>query len=148
LRTIPDENRTTETTYTPDGQIKTLTAKNNATGDQVTTWVYGTTLSDSDVARADLLRAKEYPDSSGPSDRVEYKYDRQGETKSETQDVTSGFLTHPLYQYVRINRSASKKHPLRRVPRFRPKDPVPHRLRRAVQSGLFEPPRPQDRQEK
>jgi hypothetical protein len=52
-----------------------LKAKNNETGDQTTTWVYGTTLSDSDVARNDLLRAKEFPDKSGPSDRVEYTPD-------------------------------------------------------------------------
>ena len=39
---------TVETTYTADGQIATLTAKNPTTGDQVTTYVYGTTLADSD----------------------------------------------------------------------------------------------------
>jgi RHS repeat-associated protein len=79
--TDPDQNRTTEMTYTPDNQLKTLTAKNTVTQDQVTTWVYGTTLSDSDVARNDLLRAKELPDKSSASDRVEYKYNRLGELK-------------------------------------------------------------------
>ena len=59
----PDEDVTVETAYTADGQIATLTAKNPATGDQVTTYVYGTTLTDSDIARADLLRAEIYPDS-------------------------------------------------------------------------------------
>jgi hypothetical protein len=39
-------------------QLKTLKAKNSVTGDQTTTWVYGTTLSDSDVARNDLVRVQ------------------------------------------------------------------------------------------
>ena len=53
-------------------------------------YVYGTALSDSAIARSDLLRAEIYPDSDdmaeplgdGPDevyDRVEYRYDRQGE---------------------------------------------------------------------
>ena len=46
-----DVNVTVEQTYNADGQIKTLTAKNSTTGDQVTTYNYGTTLSDSKIAR-------------------------------------------------------------------------------------------------
>ena len=96
----PDEDVTVETAYTADGQIATLTAKNPATGDQVTTYVYGTTLADSDVARKDLLRAEIYPDSDdvanplgngvdGVYDRVEYKYNRQGErTEKKDQNGT------------------------------------------------------------
>ena len=96
----PDEDVTVETAYTADGQIATLTAKNPATGDQVTTYVYGTTLADSDVARKDLLRAEIYPDSDdvanplgngadGIYDRVEYKYNRQGErTEKKDQNGT------------------------------------------------------------
>jgi len=87
-----DEDRTTLTTYTPDGGIATLTAVNPSTGNQVTRYVYGTTLADSDVARSDLLRAEIYPDSddtadplgNGPDgvyDRIEYKYNRQDERK-------------------------------------------------------------------
>jgi len=56
----------------------------------VTKYVYGSTLSESKIARADLLRAEIYPDSDdttsplgngadGIYDRVEYKYNRQGE---------------------------------------------------------------------
>jgi RHS repeat-associated protein len=86
----PDEDVTVETAYTADGQVATLTAKNPATGDQVTTYVYGTTLDDSEIARSDLLRAEIYPDSDdvadplgngvdGVFDRVEFKYNRQGE---------------------------------------------------------------------
>lgn len=81
----PDEDRTTEWTYTPDGAQKTITAVNADTGDQTTTYVYGTTLSDSDVARSDLLRAEVYPDSASGSDRVEHKYNRQTQRK-ETKD--------------------------------------------------------------
>ena len=80
--TAADQNRTTEQTYNPDGKLETLTVKNADTGDQVTTWEYGTALSDSDVASNELLRAKEYPD--GSSDRVEYAYNRGGQTKQIT----------------------------------------------------------------
>lgn len=31
--TNPDQNRTTEMTYTADGQLKALTARNSVTGD-------------------------------------------------------------------------------------------------------------------
>ncbi len=55
--------------------MKTLTAKNSVTEDQVTTFTYGTTLTNSDVASEDLLRFKRYPlDTS--SQRMEYKYNR------------------------------------------------------------------------
>ena len=76
-------------TYTVDDQLATLTAKNSTTGDQITTYVYGTTTTDSGVARADLLRAVIYPDADDTEslsdgtdaiyDRVEYTYNRQGE---------------------------------------------------------------------
>ncbi|NLT70768.1 MAG: hypothetical protein GXX91_08745, partial [Verrucomicrobiaceae bacterium] len=56
-----DANRTTEYRYSADGQLEYLILINSVTGDQVTHWVYGTTLEDSSVARADLLRAKIYP---------------------------------------------------------------------------------------
>lgn len=80
--TAADQNRTTEYGYNADGKLETLTVKNNVTGDQVTTWIYGTTLSDSDIASNELLRAKEYPD--GSSDRVEYTYNRLGQIKQIT----------------------------------------------------------------
>ena len=85
-----DEDVTVEMTYTPNGQLSTLTAHNPTTGNQVTRYVYGTTLSDSGIARSDLLRAEIYPDSDdtadplgdGPDevyDRVEFRYNRQDE---------------------------------------------------------------------
>ncbi|MCA9171691.1 MAG: hypothetical protein KDB23_28685, partial [Planctomycetales bacterium] len=84
-----DEDRTVEFTYTADGQRATITAKQQSSSDdQTTTYVYGTTLSDSDIARSDLLRAEIYPDSDDTSDplgngtdatydRIEYTYNRQ-----------------------------------------------------------------------
>lgn len=80
--TDADQNRTTEFTYNADGKLETLTVKNDVTGDQVTTWDYGTTLSDSGVASNELLRAKVYPDSS--TDRVEYGYNRLGQVREST----------------------------------------------------------------
>ncbi|MDX1969367.1 MAG: hypothetical protein SFV23_19475, partial [Planctomycetaceae bacterium] len=44
-----DVNLTVETSYTADGQVATLTAKNPATGDQVTRYEYGTTREDSGI---------------------------------------------------------------------------------------------------
>jgi hypothetical protein len=77
-----------------------LKAKNSETGDQTTTWVYGTTLSDSDVARNDLVRAKEFPDKSGPSDRVEYKYNRLGEVR----EIKDQIGTVRVLQYDKLGR--------------------------------------------
>ena len=96
----PDEDVTVEMAYGADGQLLTLTAKNPATGDQVTRYVYGTTLADSAIARSDLLRAEIYPDSDdtveplgngmdGVYDRVEYTYNRQGKrTAKKDQNET------------------------------------------------------------
>ncbi|MFM7213877.1 MAG: RHS repeat-associated core domain-containing protein [Verrucomicrobiota bacterium] len=99
-----DQNRTTEMTYTARNQLKTLTAKNSVTGDQVTIWVYGVVKgvgsTDSDVARNDLLRAKEYPDKASASDRVEYRYDRLGEVK-EIKDQAGTIRT---LQYDKLGR--------------------------------------------
>ena len=82
-----DEDVTVEMTYNADGNLSTLTVKNPATGDQVTRYVYGTTLSDSQIATSTLKRAEIYPDSDdtvalgndtdGVYDRIELKYDRQ-----------------------------------------------------------------------
>jgi hypothetical protein len=43
-------------TYTADGQIATLTLVNDDTGNQVTRWVYGTTLADSEPPPTPGLR--------------------------------------------------------------------------------------------
>jgi YD repeat-containing protein len=74
-----DVNRTTEYKYTVEGQLEELIVRNSVTGDQVTKWHYGTTLVDSAISSKSLLRAKVYPDSVDPYDRVEVSYNRQRE---------------------------------------------------------------------
>jgi YD repeat-containing protein len=54
--------RTTNFTYALDNQIATLQAVNATTGNQTTTYTYGTTLASSGVARNDLLISTAYPD--------------------------------------------------------------------------------------
>ena len=95
-----DEDVTVDMTYNADGNLETLTAKNPTTGDQTTTYVYGTTLSESEIATSTLKRAEIYPDSDdtvalgdgadGIYDRIEFKYDRQQrvtEVKDQQQTV-------------------------------------------------------------
>ncbi len=65
--------------YGPGGQLIALIAKPPATGDQVTTYVYGVTLTDSDLASNDLLAAEIYSDAASATDRITYGYNRQGQ---------------------------------------------------------------------
>jgi YD repeat-containing protein len=64
--------------------VASITAVNPETGDQVTSYTYGTTLSDSDIATSTLKRYENYPDSVGGSDRVAFKYNRQRQVKELT----------------------------------------------------------------
>ena len=80
-----DTNVTVRYTFTPDGQQATMTAVNSKTTDQTTTWTYGTTLEDSDIASSQLLRSVTYPDSVSSSDVVAYTYNRQGDRTSLTE---------------------------------------------------------------
>ena len=80
-----DSDVTTEHTYNADGLPLTLTAKNASTGDQTTTFTYGTTLSDSDIARNDLLRNTEYPASSS-GEEVEYTCSEIPDTQNKHPD--------------------------------------------------------------
>jgi RHS repeat-associated protein len=86
-----DVNVTVRTAYNADGNVSSITAVNSTTGDQTTRYVYGTTLSDSGIASSLHKRAEIYPDSDdaadplsngtdGIYDRIEFKYNRQGET--------------------------------------------------------------------
>lgn len=71
-------NRTTNYTYTLDNLVSTLQAVNPnppGTGDQTTTYAYGTTLNTSGVARNDLLASVTYPDTG----QVIYTYNRLGQ---------------------------------------------------------------------
>ena len=85
-----DQSRVSEYIWHPSGQLQRLTLVNSVTGNQVTCWVFGTTLIDSAVANNNLLRAKIYPESddrpapldAGPDGiycREEYTYNRQGQ---------------------------------------------------------------------
>jgi RHS repeat-associated protein len=77
-------NRTTSWTYTLDNLIATMTAVNATTGNQTTTWTFGTNLTTSGVARNDLLTSVTYPDSVGGSDAVSYTYNTQGQQTTIT----------------------------------------------------------------
>jgi len=84
-----DINVTVETAYNADGNVASITAKNSVTGDQVTQYIYGTTLSDSDIASSLLKRKEIYPDSVDSSDAIFFEYNRQGEvTKATDQNGT------------------------------------------------------------
>ena len=64
-----------QTAYTPDGQVKMLTVINSDTGNQVTEYAYGVTLTKSGLASNNLLASVTYPDSGV----VSYEYNRQSE---------------------------------------------------------------------
>ncbi|MBK9140573.1 MAG: hypothetical protein IPM17_17765 [Verrucomicrobia bacterium] len=80
--------RETQYAYNADDRLQTLTAKNSVTGDQLTQYFYGTTLTESAVASNELLRAVIYPDSTDtdPSgtDQVKFEYNRLGEVTKKT----------------------------------------------------------------
>lgn len=83
-----DQNRETNFAYNADGRVKTLTVKNSITGDQVTQYVYGTTLSDSDIASNELLRQMIYPgDKKSDRDRVTMSYNRIGQVKQKLDQL-------------------------------------------------------------
>jgi RHS repeat-associated protein len=84
-----DVNVTVLTAYNADGNVSSITAKNQVTGDQTTTYVYGTTLSDSEIASSLLKRKEIYPDSVDADDVIAFEYNRQGEvTEMKDQNGT------------------------------------------------------------
>ncbi|NOY00629.1 MAG: RHS repeat-associated core domain-containing protein [Verrucomicrobia bacterium] len=111
-----DENRTTEYAYAPDGGQERLTLINSVTGDQVTRWVYGTIITESEIASSGLLRAKIYPESDdqsspldegydGTYERIEYEYNRQGDA---TQMKDSNESVH-AFEYDEIGRQTQDR---------------------------------------
>ncbi len=86
--------------YNADGNLVTLTACNPTTGDQVTHYLYGTTLADSKIASNGLLRATIYPDAVDATDRVAQSYNRQGQV-IETTDQNG---TAHTYDYDLLGR--------------------------------------------
>jgi YD repeat-containing protein len=93
-------NVTVETAYNADGNVSSITAKNASTGDQVTQYVYGTTLSDSALASSLLKRKEIYPDSSGDSDAIFFEYNRQSQVTKQTDQ---GGTVHE-YDYDKLGR--------------------------------------------
>ena len=95
-----DTNVTVETSYNADGNVHNITAKNTATGDQVTEYVYGTTLTDSKIASSLLKRAEVYPDSVDGTDRITFEYSRQSQVTKQTDQ---GGTVHE-YDFDKIGR--------------------------------------------
>jgi len=112
-----DEDVTVATTYTVGGQVATYTAHNPDTGNQTTTYVYGSSVGGvtPEIYRSDLLRAVIYPDSDdttalgdgtdGVYDRVEYRYNRQGQV---TQMKDPGGTVHE-YAFDGLGRQTADK---------------------------------------
>lgn len=107
----PPAPRTTEFAWHASGQLQRLTLINPTTGNQITRWIFGTTLDDSGVASNRLLRAKIYPESddrpapldSGPDGvyaRLEYTYNRQG----DVVQFTDADGTVHAYEYDKVGR--------------------------------------------
>ena len=95
-----DTNVTVRTAYNADGNVSSITAENAATGNQTTQFVYGTTLANSDVASSLLKREEIYPDSVGGSDKIEFRYNRQQQATS----VTDQAGTVHSYDYDKLGR--------------------------------------------
>lgn len=97
-------NRETDFTYNADGRLATLTAVNGDTGDQVTQYLYGATLTESYLASNDLLRSVIYPDSSDTdttgTDQVKFEYNRLAEVKKKTLQKHSGDAGATVHEYV------------------------------------------------
>ena len=88
------------TAYNADGNVSAVTAVNAATGNQVTQFVYGTTLATSGVASSLLKSAEVYPDSVGGSDQITFTYNRQGEQTG----LTDQNGTVHAYAYDKLGR--------------------------------------------
>jgi RHS repeat-associated protein len=100
-----DTNVTVLTAYNADGNVASITAVNAFTGNQVTQYVYGTTLSDSGIASSQLKVAEIYPDSVDDDDRIIFAYNRQGEV-TETRDQQG---TVHAYDYDALGRQTQDR---------------------------------------
>lgn len=79
-----DVNVTVLTAYNADGNVASLTAVNAVTGNQVTQYIYGTTLADSELATSTLKRKEIYPDSVDSDDVIKFTYNRQQQVTTVT----------------------------------------------------------------
>ncbi len=114
--TLPHIPRTTEFVWHASGQLERLILHNPDTGEQVTRWVFGTTLDNSAIASNRLLRAKIYPESDdrpaplhdGPDGvyaRLEYTYNRQGNAVT----FTDADGTQHAYSYDKLGRQTEDR---------------------------------------
>ena len=115
-RSPHDFPRTTEFVWHASGQLERLILHNPDTGEQVTRWVFGTTLENSAIASNRLLRAKIYPESddrpaplnAGPDGvyaRLEYTYNRQGNAITFTDADGSSHA----YSYDKLGRQTADR---------------------------------------
>jgi len=95
-----DTNITAHTAYNADGNVESMTADNAATGNQKTEYIYGTTLSDSEMASSLLKRKEIYPDSTSSSDAILFEYNRQ----SDTTKITDQGGTIHEFDYDKLGR--------------------------------------------
>lgn len=97
-------NKETQLSYDSNNHVISMTAVNATTGNQATKYIYGTTLSDSDIASNDLLRSTIYPDSSDTdptgTDQVKFEYNRLGEAKKRTDQLG----TVHVFEYDKLGR--------------------------------------------
>lgn len=100
-------NVTVETSYNADGNVHKITAKNADTGDQVTEYVYGTTLSDSEIAISLLKRAEVYPDSVDSSARITFEYNRQSQVTKFSVPATQCYVITCISPRLKVTRSSS-----------------------------------------
>ncbi len=100
-----DANIIVSTAYNSDGNISSRVINNSATGNQTTTYTYGTTLSDSEIATSTLKRSENYPDSADSSDVSTFKYNRQNQI-TEIQD--QGNTVHS-YDFDKLGRQTQDR---------------------------------------
>ena len=85
--------RTTRLSYNPEGRRTERLEVNSATGNQSTKYIYGATLTDSQIASNRLLRSIIYPDSSdtNPSgtNQIKFEYNRQGQIIKRTDQAAT-----------------------------------------------------------
>ncbi|QGQ25646.1 hypothetical protein F1728_24495 [Gimesia benthica] len=100
-----DANIIVTTDYNADGNISNIVANNSLSGNQTTTYTYGTTLSDSEIATTTLKRSETYPDSEDSSDVIFFKYNRQNQI-TEIQD--QGNTVHS-YDFDKLGRQTQDR---------------------------------------
>ena len=104
IASAPEVARVTEFVWHPNGQLDRLILVNAETGDQVTRWIFGTTLAESAIASNHLLRTKIYPESDdrrhwrrrAPIAGEDHHYGYDGVTRHITRDV-GGITLHTYY---------------------------------------------------